>query len=363
MPLVIASNEPRETLIRQLNAEGYQIVGEQSLPGEQAAEETVATAADKAAEEAESGGGLVDEAGLQEAPVDEQEEPETEDSAVSERGEQKWRGRGRKPGWKARQRINQLVAQRKELEERLARIEKMIEQALTAKSQPAESTTTKPEAEKPPVAEPGAGQEKEPDPADFDNYESYLKALAEWQANRVMRSAVRAELERIHKQLEEFEEARNRERIAEEWHATLSEYGGVDNETLKRAEQIALHPLVSEHLLRLGPKEGPLVALYLARHPDEAEKVNRLAEVPEDADPDQIVEASTSVAMALGRISALASSEFPSARTAKTANVAVSKAPRPITPVRGTSTRNQVDPDSMTFDEFVKWREQGGNWP
>jgi len=82
-------------------------------------------------------------------------------------------------------------------------------------------------------------------------------------------------------------------------------------------------------------EHGPETLIYLLRHQEELSRLARL--------PDHL--AAASVADLAARLTA------PPRR-------AISRAPAPIVPVGGSSTRSSLSPDTMSYADYSKWRER-----
>lgn len=181
-----------------------------------------------------------------------------------------------------------------------------------------------------PVQQERTTQTGEPRLENFDNLEDYVAAKAEWVADQKLTKAF---TEREQKQARQSEEQRQRS-LAEGWQKRLDAARSTleDLDDVIESADVPLTPAMAETIMESDL--GPQVAYYLARNPAEAEKLAGMTP--------------SAVARAIGRIEAKLESEALTKQK--------STAPKPVDPVgaRGTSGK---DPDKMSAEEWVRWRE------
>jgi hypothetical protein len=168
-----------------------------------------------------------------------------------------------------------------------------------------------------------------PQARDFATYEEFVEKLAEWTADQ-------REAARTRKAAEE-QAARDRAQAAKQWTDRLNDartrYNDFDAVALSDA------PISQTvHNVIVGSEQGPDLAYYLGQHPEEREAINKLNPVQ--------------TAIALGKIAAKLE-----AQTTDTTETKVSKAPPPIKPLNARATTQRPNPESMTNDEYRRWRE------
>lgn len=180
------------------------------------------------------------------------------------------------------------------------------------------------------LVKPGEGGVKPapsgpPKMEDFEDYEKYTDALVDWKLEQ--RTAKQAEAEAA-----KTEEAKARELVGAWEKGTETARGKYDD-----YDDVVFNPdlPVTEPMKRaiLAAESGPDVAYFLGKNPKEAARIAGL-------DPIAAV-------MEIGKLAARMSKPEAAAVT--------SKAPTPIKPVGGKGAVN-TDPDKMTTDEWMKWR-------
>lgn len=174
-----------------------------------------------------------------------------------------------------------------------------------------------------PAGEPAQPKDGKPQPANFQTYEDYVEALADWKLEqrmasvdqRVSQSTVEAQYDA------KAEESR---KLHPDFDEVLAENGNID-----------IHPDVRRAVLEAD--NGPEVAYYLASNPEIAESL-----------------LSMSLHRAIGKIGAISASlskPQPPARKPRSA------APAPIEPVGGAPATAHGDPSKMSVAEYRKWRD------
>lgn len=210
-------------------------------------------------------------------------------------------------------RIDELTANWREEQRTRQKLEAMLERVLS----------NQPQKESPPAQQP----KTEPVVEQFKTYEEYVDARAEWVAERKFqaieeqRRAAEAEQAKAHKHDTFLQKA-------EEFAATAPDFKDVAfNPSLPITDVMA-------DAIDLSDK-GPEVLYYLGKNPDEAAKIARMPDLQ--------------AALEIGRLEARLS--LPQPRT-------VTKAPPPIQPLTGGHGSVVVDPDKMSADEWLKWRNE-----
>lgn len=214
----------------------------------------------------------------------------------------------------ARSRINELTRKNYELERQLA-----------ATRQPRPEDAKAPEA-------------KEPVLDDFETYDQYVAARAEWAADKQLEK--RENARRDQEQRERFAQQRSKELgdWSERVKAAKEKYPDWDERT-EALEGIRLHPALERVLVT--SEVGPDVLYHLAAHPEVLEDFR----VP--------------LNVAIARLGRLEARFLESSSAPKNEKTKVSTAPEPIRPVgaKGDKT-STVEPDKLPYQEFKRWREK-----
>lgn len=204
---------------------------------------------------------------------------------------------------------------------KLERLEAQIEQLV---SKLADKETPAKTAEK--------ADDAEPNPDDFETHADYYKALGRFTARQELREAEKA------KQQESFQA--QRQAMIEGYKAKAAEYSKTvpDFAEVIDSADVPVTPAMQQVLLESDL--GPQIAYYLAKNPDEAEKVVSMG----------LVELNRYV----GRLEAKLESETSKAVVAKRTTTA----PEPIRPVsadKGSTIKSVYDPD-LSPDEYARLR-------
>ncbi len=216
-----------------------------------------------------------------------------------------------KPISKRQQQINDLIRARAESDQRAQRLEAEIAE-IKAKSAPKEEKT--PEAEKPAIVDPS---DPEPDEAKFDTYREYTIAAAKWAIRQAKREEAEAAKEAKAAESKASSEKEFQTRIdtwTERRDAFADKTPGFADKTATYLDGVTAGTPIGDTLME--SEVGPQVALYLATHPDEADRIARLAPL--------------SAIRALGKLEAMFDSPMTSASaSAGPAARTVTKAPAP----------------------------------
>lgn len=181
---------------------------------------------------------------------------------------------------------------------------------------------------------PPAGIGSEPVAADFDDYNGYVKALAD---HRV--KVAKAEWDREAQRRQNEQSSRERMQAL---HAKLQDGFAKYNDFEEVAfDRTATHitPMIVD---LLADCDSPAdVAYYLAKNRVEGVAISRMTPIQ--------------AARAITKIEARLTGVPPAPQTKK-----ISGAPPPINPIGSKSSGLTIDPDKMTPKEFAKWRESQG---
>ena len=164
----------------------------------------------------------------------------------------------------------------------------------------------------------------------FDNFDDYVAAKAEWVANQALEK-------RLAEQRQADELRRQQERnvhVEQGWTNRVNQIRGQfdDFDDVIESSGVEVSQAMSAAIMESDL--GPQVAYYLAKHPDEAEKIASMGP--------------SAAFRAIGRIE----SKIEGENLAKKQ----SSAPKPVSPVGAKSGTASKDPDKMTTDEWLKWR-------
>lgn len=169
-------------------------------------------------------------------------------------------------------------------------------------------------------------QQGKPDVNQFDSYDAYLDALADWKVEERLQAIERERTEASQRETRSQAEMKFRAREAS-FTESHPDYGSVvGNPALPITEDMYNAALSSE--------KGPEILYHLGQNPELAAQVAGMSTVQQ--------------AMELGRIEATLS------RPARNQT----KAPEPVAPVAGGGGNAASDPDNMTADEWRVWRDR-----
>lgn len=171
---------------------------------------------------------------------------------------------------------------------------------------------------------PQSNPDAEPQREQFEDYEAYVKAIARHEAVRSLETLDQEEAARVIQSSQE----RARDIILErfEQRADQAREKYTDFDAVVNAEDVHLTPVMTETIVEA--EEGAEIAYYLGQHPEEAQKIARLA--------------AGAQRLALAKIAINLSQ--PKTRQ--------SSAPAPIKPVGGTNAPARWDSDSASFEQF-----------
>jgi hypothetical protein len=174
----------------------------------------------------------------------------------------------------------------------------------------------------------------EPTPSQFQDISEYSAALKEWAADKAMR-------DQQAKQADDQQKARAAQ-VAKDWGERLK---ATQAEIPDYAEKIEASPVKVSDQVRdaiLESEIGPKLIYHLAEHPEVAEKLGKLSV--------------QSALRELGRIEG--SLMQPVKEPAIPAKAEISKAPAPITPLRGSNspTGPQLDGNNEFHGTYQQWK-------
>lgn len=233
---------------------------------------------------------------------------------------------------KLNKRFSELTQARKDAEAKAA---KEADDAKAAKEEAAaarrEAAELKAKYEPPKSAEIGP----EPQPAQFNDVGEYAKALKDWAADNAIRERAAAEAQEQARKADETKVQNWKER------QTAIKAEIPDYEAVISASTLTVSDQMKEAIVESDV--GPAILYHLATHPEENAAI-----------------AALTVGQMLKRIGRLEVSLSKAAETKPTTPIAhVSKAPAPITPLRGASSPVGVKRDANgefygTYEEFKK---------
>lgn len=179
---------------------------------------------------------------------------------------------------------------------------------------------------------------KKPLPADYQTYDDYVDALTDFKADQ----ATKKILGERDNQIRESDAVREHKTKVQAYEAKTEDarklYADYD-EAIAEYDDVPVSPVVTAALV--DSDMGPEVAYYLAKNPDEFDKINKPGI--------GILE----VNKAIGRIEA----RIELGRKSEKAAVKTTKAPQPIVPIKGSavSPKNLSD-DDVDYEEYRRLR-------
>ena len=172
--------------------------------------------------------------------------------------------------------------------------------------------------------------DKEPQLAEFDTIEDYTKAVARFYAQRESKTLLSQS-----EQATQQEKAQAAQREHEtKWLNKVEKFTALQpdyEEVVGSADINFVDPIVFESI-KASPM-GAEIAYYLARNPDEAEDIGNMTGI--------------AGVLAIGELGAKLASK----------KVSVTKTPPPARPL-GNKAAATVNPDKMSYEDFVKWRNK-----
>lgn len=179
--------------------------------------------------------------------------------------------------------------------------------------------------------EPKPVADGEPKREQFNDYEGFLEARAEWKADqRVNERLAKQSEERQHQAHQDterkaVEDFQKRSREAAKSIPDFEEVVADSDAIVTRAMSEAI----------ISSEDGHLIVYHLAKNPDEAERIASLSPAAQ--------------AREIGKIEATLSKPAPKKP---------SSAPAPISPVGGKASATSAEPDSSNTKEWIDWRNR-----
>lgn len=181
-------------------------------------------------------------------------------------------------------------------------------------------------------AQPKAASAERPKSAEFDDYDEFLDALADWKVDQKLAAARSAEAEAAAREAQAA--------VTAEWHARLDEYRAATpgfDEALEASETV--FPPVAQQAI-VESELGPALAYHLATHPEEAARIAALPPV--------------AAVRALGKLEAKLDAKASTPEKPKPK--AASAAPAPVKPVSGGGRSVDLNDPELPFDEWERQR-------
>ena len=170
----------------------------------------------------------------------------------------------------------------------------------------------------------------------YEDYESYLEARAEYRADKKVEERFSRERENQRTTQEEASKRTVMERFQQ---AVREESKTIDDfEDVLSSSEAPMTKAMSDAIVHSDI--GPKLAYHLAKNPDEAERIAALPAARQ--------------AVEIGRLEGKLSDSTESPKSTKTP----SRAPEPIKPVSGKSGVVDAEPSHDRPDEWRKWREK-----
>ncbi len=251
-----------------------------------------------------------------------QPEPESAEKPEGEEAEQK---EDEKPAKQyTQEEVDRIVRKAKKNASYLARKEAEAELYRRMAEQPVQ----KAQEAKPADAVPQRDQ--------FETYEEYLEARAEWKAEQKVQKAleeIKSQQQRSTQEVTQQERVKSFQAQLSKVRTEVSDFDAV----MEAADEVPLTQAMREAILE--SEVGALLTYHLAKNPAEAARISQLSPVAQ--------------VKALGRIEAdLSTPKAPR----------VSKAPDPISPLTG-GKGGGVDPSKMSMEDYAAWRKKtGAKW-
>jgi hypothetical protein len=188
------------------------------------------------------------------------------------------------------------------------------------------------------VAKSPVVTEKEPTREQFENYEDYIQARAEWRAEKKAEELVEKRFREQGDTERRAKETQHTQNIGNQWTKREEAYSEANpdyedlvvpfvQDELQQVDQTARRAIVESDL-------GPNILHYLAKHPEEAERIAELSPIRQVAE--------------IGKIEVIVSKPQPKK---------ASNAPEPISPV-GAKAKVDIDPSEMDQAQFNEWRRK-----
>lgn len=188
-------------------------------------------------------------------------------------------------------------------------------------------------------------QERQPDPLaarpkmeDFQDYEAYLEALADWKAEEKaqrLREELKAESEKTRAKTEADRRMEAFRAAESKFRATVTDY----DEAIQDAQDTPMTQVMFDVILE--SEVGPNILYYLAKNPDEAERIAHLSPARQAAE--------------IGKLEDKLAQQLKDPQKPKASN-----APPPVNPVRarGSASTPRLDDPNLSMEEYSRLRRK-----
>lgn len=260
-------------------------------------------------------------------PVEETQDDDGQGAAAPpEESPEQQRARRESKG--VQKRIDELVRQREEANRRVDYLMGLVAQV---SQRPGEQ----------PAAPAQPAEEQPPKESDYQDYESFLDAKAEFKARKAAKEAEAKILAQVQQTLNQERAARQQEKetaAARSWvDAGAARYADFAETVL--SDDVRISPHMRDAILT--DPVGHEVAYWLGKNPDAANRISQLPPLRQ--------------AQEIGRIAA----RFETQASSKPSQPKPTAAPAPVRPVGNKATVSK-DPSRMSMDEYVAYRNASG---
>lgn len=188
-------------------------------------------------------------------------------------------------------------------------------------------------------------QERQPDPLaarpkmeDFQDYEAYLEALADWKAEEKaqrLREELKGEYEKSKAKAESDRRMEAFRAAESKFRATVTDY----DEAIQDAQDTPMTQVMFDVILE--SEVGPNILYYLAKNPDEAERIAHLSPARQAAE--------------IGKLEDKLAQQLKDPQKPKASN-----APPPVNPVRarGSASTPRLDDPNLSMEEYSRLRRK-----
>lgn len=214
-------------------------------------------------------------------------------------------------------RINELTANWRNTERDRDEWRRLAQQLMESQGKPKE------EAPEPPQPKPSEDQ--------YTDYSQYLEALADWKADQ----KIKAHLSEVESQRQQEAQQRTQQEKVQGFQAKAAEFAKEhpDYHVVAENPNVPISQPMFDAIVESDM--GPQIAYHLGQHPEEASRISSMSDY--------------GAARELGKLEAQLSIP-PKPKT--------SQAPDPVEPVGGGSERTAKDPEKMTTEEWMAWRNK-----
>jgi hypothetical protein len=183
--------------------------------------------------------------------------------------------------------------------------------------------------------EPSAAR---PKPEDFQDYDDYVEALADWKAEekaRKLRDELKAESEKTRAKTEADRRMEAFRAAESKFRATVQDY----DEAIQDAQDTPMTQVMFDVILE--SEVGPNLLYHLAKNPDEAERIAHLSPARQAAE--------------IGKLEDKLAQQLKDPQKPKASN-----APPPVNPVRarGSASTPRLDDPNLSMEEYSRLRRK-----